>query len=200
MSSSTDLTRPEAGSQALPGLRMPELKTVEATHASARAQGYAVGWAQGRREAEAAVRAETEQLFTATAASEARREAEHAAAVAALREAAVAAGRAMAEACHRVDDQASILALELTRELVGTLGVDPVHLLDRVIGLLPQHEVVSVHLNPAVAVIAGDLRDQGIAVVADPTLGVGDAIAHTADHVVDLRVAEAVARLAEVLR
>ena len=195
MSSSTDLVRPEA----LPTMRTPELRTVEATHESARAAGYAVGWAQGRREAAEAVQAESAQLVAATAAAEARREAEHAAALVALREATTLAHDALVETCRRVDDQASVMALELTRELVGTFGVDPLHLLDRVIGLLPSHPVVSVRLNPAVAVIAGDLRDQGITVVADPTLGVGDAVAHTEDHVVDLRVDEAVARLAEVL-
>lgn len=193
MSSSTDLNRPDV-------LRMPELRTVEATHDSARAQGYAVGWAQGRRDAAAAVRAEAEQQAAAVAATEARREAEHAAAVAALHEAAAQAHRALAETCRRVDEQASVMALELTRELVGAVGADPVHLLDRVIGLLPHHAVVSVRLNPAIAAVAGELADHGITVVADPSLALGDAVAHAEDHVVDLRVDETIARLAEVLR
>ena len=62
MSSSTDVVRPAGlpATTALAGLRLPELGTVETTHDAARAQGYAVGWAQGRREAEAAVRAEVE--------------------------------------------------------------------------------------------------------------------------------------------
>lgn len=196
MSSSTDLARPEA----FAGIRMPELRTVEATHETARAQGYAVGWAQGRREAEASVRAESEQLAAAAAAAEARRDAEHAAAVAALREAAVAAHRALAEVCRRVDDQAAGMALELTRELVGAAAADPTHVLDRVLGLLPLHAVVQVRLHPAVAAVAGQLGDLGIAVVADPTLGPSDAVALADDHVVDLRVDEAVSRLAEVLR
>lgn len=195
MSSSTDLARPETAV----GIRMPELRTVEETRESARAQGYAVGWAQGRREAEASVRAESEQLAAAAAAAEARREGEHAAAVAALREAAVAAHVALAEVCRRVDDQAAGMALELTRALVGAAAADPSHVLDRVLGLLPQHAVVQVRLHPAVAAVAGQLGDLGIAVVADPALGPSDAVALADDHVVDLRVDEAVARLAEVL-
>jgi flagellar assembly protein FliH len=196
MSSSTDLARPDV----LPGLRMPELRTVEATHVSARAQGYAVGWAQGRREAADSAQAETDRLVAATAAAEARREGEHAAAVAALREAAALAHDALAEACRRVDSQASVMALELTRELVGAAAADPTHLLDRVVGLLPLHAIVSVRLHPAVAAVAGDLAEHGIVVVPDPTLALGDAIAHAEDHVVDLRVDEAMTRLAEVLR
>ncbi|CAM3762321.1 FliH/SctL family protein [Nocardioides zeicaulis] len=196
MSSSTDLARPDA----FAGIRMPELRPVEATHESARAQGYAVGWAQGRREAEASVRAQSEQLAAEAVASEARREAEHAAALAALHAAAAAARQALAETCRRVDEQAAGMALELTRALVGAAAADAAHVLDRVLGLLPQHAVVQVRLHPVVAAEAGSLGELGIAVVADPTLGLADAVALADDHVVDLRVDEAVTRLAEVLR
>ena len=193
MSSSTEVVRP------LAGLRLPELRAVETTRETARAQGYAVGWAQGRREAEAAVRAEVDELARTTAVREAQRDAEHAAALAALRQAAGAAQELLAAACHRVDEQAAALALELTRTLLGALEPDPAHVLARVTGLLPEHAVGSVRLHPEVAVLAGDLTDLGILVVADPSLGRADAVAQADDHVVDLRVDEALARVAEVL-
>lgn len=201
MSSSTDLARPDlARPDLLPGLRMPELRTVETTHASAQAQGYAVGWAQGRREAEAAALAASAELAAAGAIREAQRDAELAAAVAALHDATRAAHDLLAVACTRVDEQAGALALELTRTLVGAVQPDPAHTLEKVLGLLPEHAVASVRLHPDVAALAGDLRDRGVLVVADPTLGRADAVAQADDHVVDLRVDEALARLGEVLR
>ncbi|WP_374454276.1 hypothetical protein [Nocardioides sp.] len=194
MSSSTEV-RPLVPT----GLRLPDLRTVEDTHDTARAQGYAVGWAQGRREAEAAVRAEVDDLTRATAAREAQRDADLAAALTALHAAADAAHELLAAACRRVDEQAGALALELTRTLVGAVEPDPAHLLDRVLGLLPEHPVASVRLHPEVAAVAGDLTDHGIRVVADPSLGLADAVAQADDHVVDLRVDVALSRLGEVL-
>jgi len=172
MSSSTDVLRP----------RLPELQTLEATHDTARAQGYAVGWAQGRRDAEAAARAESAERASSSDS---------------------AAHELLAAACVRVDEQAGALALELTRALVGATldaaGSDPAHVLDRVAGLLPGHAVASVRLHPSVAAVAGDLTGLGVQVLADPTLGPADAVAQADDHVVDLRVDEALARLAKVL-
>lgn len=181
-------------------LRMPELRSVEATHASAQAQGYAVGWAQGRREAAAAALAESAELARTGTLRELERDAELTAAVAALREATHAVHDLLSIACTRVDEQAGALALELTRTLVGAVEPDPAHILAKVLGLLPEHAVASVRLHPDVAAVAGDLRDIGVVVVADPSLGRADAVAQADDHVVDLRVDEALARLGEVLR
>ncbi|GAA1436043.1 hypothetical protein GCM10009641_33790 [Mycobacterium cookii] len=199
MSSSTDLL-PVPEVPELAGLRLPQLRPVEPTRAAARAQGYAVGWAEGRRAAEAAVQAEAEELRRAAAADAERRDADNAAAVAALREAAAGARAVLAEACRRVDEQAAVLALELTRTLLGDVVPDPAAVVGRVVGLLPEHPVATVRLHPDVAAVAGDLRDLGVVVVADPTLGPADALAHAGDHAVDLRVDQALARLAEVLR
>lgn len=201
MSSSTE-ARPVPEAAVLPPvapLRMPDLRSVETTREAARAQGYAVGWAQGRREAEASARSAAEDLAADAAARESRRDAEHTAAVAALHETARAAHDLLAAACRRVDDQAAALALELTRTLVGAAHPDPAHVLERVVGLVPEHPVVSVRLHPDVAALAGDLRELSIAVVEDPALGRADAVVHADDHVVDLRVDEALARLSRVL-
>lgn len=167
--------------------------------AAARAQGYAVGWAEGRRDAEAGIRAEQQREAERQSAAEATRRTEHAAALRALREAAERLGAALTEVCGRVDEQAGRLALELTRELVGRAPADGEHVLDRVRGLLPDHPVVRVRLHPEVAAGAGDLREHGVAVVADLTLAPGDALVEADDHVLDLRTSDALARLAEVL-
>ena len=166
---------------------------------AARAQGYAVGWAEGRRDAEAGLRAERQLEAERQAAADATRRTEHAAAVRALCDAAERLGVALTEVCGRVDAQAARLALDLTRELVGRAPTDGDHVLDRVRALLPDHPVVRVRMHPDVAAAAGDLRDRGVAVVADLTLGHSDALVEADDHVLDLRVAEALDRLAEVL-
>ena len=189
-----------SSTEALSVLRMPELRSVETTRAAAQAQGYAVGWAQGRREVEAAALAESAELARASALREAQRDAELEASVTALHEATHAVHDLLSAACARVDEQAGALALELTRTLVGAVEPDPAHVLQKVLGLLPEHPVASVRLHPDVAAVAGDLRDRGVVVVADPSLGRSDAVAQSDDHVVDLRVDEALARLGEVLR
>lgn len=206
MSSSTevrpvlpDLAAP-ARSTGVTGLRMPELGAVEATRDAARAQGYATGWAEGRREAETSAREDAERLAADHVRREAVRDTEVAAAVTALRAAADALHRTVAATCVRVDEQASALALELTRTLTGRVEPDPAHVVARVVGLLPEHPLVSVRLHPDVAALSGDLAAHGVAVVPDPTLRPADAVAHADDHVVDLRVDEALARLEEALR
>ena len=223
MTSSTDLVLRHGASGDVAGLRMPELRPGtwarlerddtggdEATdllldrltgtaRASARAQGYAVGWSEGRRDAEAAVLQELESSRRAAAAREEERSARHAAAVAALDAAAQQLREQVEATCARVDDQASYLALELVRELVGAVTPDPAHVVGRVLGLLPDRPVVSVRLHPDVAAAAGDLRDRGVTVVGDPAMERADAVVQGDDHAVDLRVGEALARLQEVL-
>lgn len=226
MSSSTETPRLLRGvsSEHATGLRMPELSgsgwsrfgddaamgdevterllehLAESTRGAARAQGYAVGWAEGRREAEAAAATEAEQLALREADVAERREAEHAAAVAALREAAALLEQQVTHVCHRVDEQATGLALELTRELVGGALPDAgAHTVRRVLGVLPDHPVVRVRLSPSVAAEAGELRTHGVTVVPDPALGPADAVVEADDHVVDLRVGRALDRLREVL-
>ena len=168
--------------------------------ASARAQGYAVGWAEGRRDAEAAALEEADAQARAAAAAEEQRAAEHAAALTALHDAASELREQVAATCRRVDQQASGLALELLRELVGALTPDPAQVVARVTGLLPEGPVCSVRLHPDVAATADDLRDLGVVVVADPALDRADAVVQGEDHLVDLRVGEALDRLQEVLR
>jgi flagellar assembly protein FliH len=189
----------EATEAALGGL-------AERTQRAARAQGYAVGWAEGRREAltraaEAAARTE-EQVQD----QEQRRAREHAAAVTGLARAAAALEVATVEVSARVADQATGLALELTRSLVGhelAVAAEPgAGVVSRVLAVLPGDPTTLVRLHPDTAGTdaARLLDERGVRLVVDPTLAHADAVVETDTAAIDLRVSTALARLAEVLR
>ena len=174
----------------------------ESTRAAARSQGYAVGWAQGRREATESARlaaAEAEQRHVT---EEARREAEHRTVVAALEATTAELTRALAAVCEHVEEQATSLALDLTRELVGHEvthgGAAGQHVVRRALALMPERSVARLRLHPDVAATVTG-TGEAVSVVADPTLGLGDAVVETDEQVVDLRVATALDRLREVL-
>jgi flagellar assembly protein FliH len=177
----------------------------ESTRAAARSQGYAVGWAQGRREADETARLAAEQTAREHAAAEARREAEHRAAVSALEQAATRLDRTLAGLTAEVEAQASTLAFELTRALVGrelAVATDPgADTVRRVLAELPGRAGVRVRLHPDVAESAAtaDLTDRGVVVVPDHTLEPADAVVEAEGHVLDLRVESALDRLREVL-
>jgi flagellar assembly protein FliH len=177
----------------------------ETTRAAARAQGYSTGWAEGRREAAAEAAAQRAELELLHREAEARREAEHQQAVAALVRAAGLLQQQVAAASAEVEDHALELARELTEALVAhelASAADPVaDVVRRALAVLPQGLPVTVRLSPAVA---GDpalqaLRDQGITVVADPSLERHDALVESTEEAVDLRVSAALARVREVL-
>lgn len=194
------------GDQAVLGDRVTEhtlAGLAEATRSNARAQGYAVGWAEGRR----AARAEAAQAARATLerqqAEEQRREREHRAAVAALELAATRLHDEVASVCARVEDTAAGLARQLTELLVGhELTVEGgAAVVARALALAPREPVVAVRLNPAVAegAPAADLRARGVQVVADPTLLPGDTVVETDHGAVDGRLGTALDRIREVL-
>lgn len=174
----------------------------ESTRVAAGSQGYAVGWAEGQRAARAAAEAEADQWRAVQQQTAARQAAEHAAAIAALTEAAQQLRTAVVEICATVEDQASQLAWVLTEELVGHEisgpGVDVVR---RVLALAPTEDVVRVRLHPAdLGASAAALADAGLVAVPDPALDRGDALVETHDHVLDLRFEPALARVREALR
>lgn len=178
----------------------------ERARRAARAQGYAVGWAEGRREARA--RAEEDAAAAAELArrAEEQREAEHRAVVEALTLAADELRAAIGEACARIGDQATELALAVTEELVGRelrTSTDPgADVVRRALAAVPDGGAPQVRLHPSVAAspALADLTDRGVVVVPDPGLEPHDAVVETDDTVVDLRVATALERLREVLR
>lgn len=213
---------PEVGLAALPELRVGQWTRLgggsvlgdavtesvlgglaERTRAAARAQGYAVGWAEGRREAARQADAKAQLLGEQHAADEARRDAEHRAAVQALGQAAADVRALLGELAAAVEEQATDLAWALTEAIVG-LEVESLTAADvvrRVLRVLPAAPVGTVRLHPDVAAStdAAELRDLGLEVVADPALGQADALVDAAGAVTDLRIAAALQRVREVL-
>ncbi|MCR1786368.1 flagellar assembly protein FliH [Nocardioides carbamazepini] len=171
---------------------------------AARAQGYAVGWAEGRRAAAAQAAEEESRRAAADAAAQARREAEHRAALDALGRAAEQVRGLLDDLARAVEDQATDLAWSLTTTLIGTqvARLGPQDVVARVLQVLPPAPVGRVRLHPATAgsTAAQELVARGLEVVPDPALGSADALVEGVDgSVVDLRIREAMARVREVL-
>lgn len=209
----TELPVPELRSGTWTRLGSPELlgdavteqalgSLAEATRSAARAQGYAAGWAEGRRESAREEQRRAEEEARAAAAQEARREAEHRAALSSLQTAAAGLEAAVAQVCARIEEQASRLAVELVRELLGhelRLETDA-DAIARVLEVLPDGPAAQVRLHPAQSAAAtAELRARGARVVPDPTLSLGDAVVEATDHVVELRLDDALTRLAVAL-
>lgn len=179
----------------------------DTVRAAAQAQGYATGWAEGRRKAEAEARVAAAEAAAAATAAEQRRETEHRAAVAAWELAAQRLHDAVDQARSSILERGTELAFEVVRELLGQELHDEaaaaVTAISRALAAVSGTEgVVAVHLPPAAvdAPAARSLRELGLRLVADSTLGPADAIVEAADHVVDLRVSSALGRVGEVLR
>lgn len=171
---------------------------------AARAQGYAVGWAEGRRTAAEEAAEDADRRATIHAANEARRDAEHAAAMEALAVAAEGVRSVLDGLAARIEDQATGLALAVVTELVGHAAATatPAEVVARVLRVLPSAPVGRVRLHPSVvsSEAAAELADRGLLLVADAGLGPADAMVETdAGTVTDLRIDEAMARLREVL-
>jgi flagellar assembly protein FliH len=178
----------------------------ERTQRAARAQGYAVGWAEGRQEALSRA--------AETAAASARqidhheqvRAAEHREAVVGLARAAEALDAAATQVSARIAEQATALALELTRELVGhelAVATEPgAGVITRVVAVLPDDPTTQVRLHPDTAgsAAAQVLAGYGVRVVTDPDLSRHDAVVETDTTAIDLRVDTALTRLADALR
>ncbi len=177
----------------------------ESTRSAARSQGYTVGWAEGRREAAVEAAALAAVVEEQRHLAEERRDVEHRAAVAALTAAAAELQHTLADVSVRVEDQALLLARELTETLVmhelrlsPDLGEDVVR---RALAVLPSGLPVTLRLHPTVcdAAAVHGLDQQGVSVVPDASLHPGDAVIEADDHVVDLCIGTALARLREVL-
>lgn len=176
----------------------------ERTRSAAQAQGYAVGWAEGRRAAaEQAAREEAERAAR-HAAAEARRVAEHREAVDALGRAAEQVRGLLDGLATAIEEQASDLAFALTAEVLGARAGSATgpEVVARVLQVLPAVPVGRVRLHPSLA--ADDavraLTGRGLEVVADAGLSRADALVESPDgSVTDLRVGEAMERVREVL-
>ena len=175
---------------------------VEAREA-ATAQGYAVGWAEGRREAAAQAAQESAVRRAEADEAQARRDAEHADALAALAAAADEVRGVLADLASRLEDQGTELAWAVVEELLAHQvevegGADVVR---RVLRVLPASPVATVRLHPDVAAgaAADALVAHGLTVRADPGLGPADALVEHDGSVVDLRIDAARERIRAAL-
>ena len=174
------------------------------TRAAARTQGYATGWAEGRRAAEEQARVAEAEAAERRRRDDEHREAEHRAAVQSLLRAAAALEESTAATCARVETHAVRLAAQLTEALVGhelsvaeTPGLGAVR---RALALVPGEPVTRIRVSPAEASTLELAELAGAAVVVpDASLARGDALVETATAVVDARVSTAVQRVLEVL-
>jgi len=168
------------------------------------AAGYAAGWAQGA--AAAAERAQT--ALDAEMARLREEEARHRASVqlalaAVLRAATDLEGRD-APALAELTDALARTGLELATAVVGAevrTGAGARAALLRALAPCPPTGSVSVHLHPADLVEvrrAGEVP-AGVELVADPSLGRGDALAQHPGGSVDARLGQALERAADVL-
>jgi flagellar assembly protein FliH len=172
--------------------------------AAARAQGYATGWAEGRRAADEQAQAAELTAVEVRRLEDERRESEHRAAVQALLDAAAKLDESVAETCARVETHAVRLAAQLTEALVGhelAVAKNPgLGAVRRALALLPGEPVTRIRVAPEEAADPGLAELAGtVVVVADATLGRGDALVETEVAVVDARVSTALHRVLEVL-
>jgi flagellar assembly protein FliH len=178
---------------------------VEDARTAARSQGYAVGWAQGRREAadEAALTARSHEMRLAE--DRKRYAARQQAALDALQRAAEGLARATEEAQALVRAQALDLARELTETMVGhELRSTPDNAADvvaRVLSTSPADRPYVVRLHPDVAdsSAVSMLSESGVRVVPEPGLAPADAVVEVDGQVLDLRLRSALDRVREVL-
>lgn len=182
--------------------------TTEAIRTAARAEGYAVGWAQGRRAADEA--AAREAVTAADERAEATRRA--AGEVAAALQALDAATAALeARAVVPASDLAAAVAasaFELAQALLGrelALAADPgLDAIVRALVLLPAGRPVIARLHPEDASVTSTGLDSAalgreVVVVADPIVERGGAIVECDASRVDAQLGPALERLREVL-
>ena len=188
-------------------LAFPELESRRSEELSerARVQGHAAGYAAGRREAvaaldrdRAALRAEAERALAAEA-RELRDAAE------ALRRAAGALSARASAALAATEEQLLAAAVELASLILGRELEDregsALAAVRRAIDGADGAPVLAVRMNPQdVALLAAREEDvPGVALLADPGLERGDAVAELEDGIVAAGVAGALRRVRAVL-
>lgn len=177
----------------------------EQTRSAARAQGYAAGWAEGRRAFAAQVATAEAELVARTAAEQDRARAEHRAATKALANAVEAAEAEVRRTRDRLAEQAVTLALEIAEAVIGRelqVATDPGgDALRRALTSLPLDVPVTVRLHPAdrAQLDPAVLGDRPVHLVDDPSLRRGDTVVETDQQVVDATIEAAVARVRQVL-
>jgi flagellar assembly protein FliH len=185
---------------------LDELAT--AARQDARAEGYAVGWAQGRRAAEEAAQREAAIAAAERAEFAARSQASLVSALRALTAAADALeGRAVAPAAEL---SAAVVAtsFELAQALIGrelTLATEPgIDAIRRALPLAPENRPVTARLHPDDASAARSALPTAnlgreVLIVADPSIEPGGAVVDCDATRVDAQLGPALDRVREVL-
>jgi flagellar assembly protein FliH len=174
----------------------------------ARAEGYARGWAEGRRAAEAQASVEAHAAATDRAAEAAHAAASLNAALSALATAASALeARAVAPAAE-LTDAVVTGAFELATALLGrelTLAAEPgLDAIRRALVLVPENRPVCARLNPDDASVtraglASAELGREVLIVADPSVEPGGAVVDCDATRVDAQLGTALERVREVL-
>jgi len=173
----------------------------------ARGAGHAVGFAAGRREAAQLAAVEAERVAAERAVADAARAAEHAAALAVLERAAAAAAARTAPVLAELEQRLHAAALELAQAVLGHELRDGEHSARAALARVRQHpqqvgpQTVRMHPRDLAALDAvGVTADvDGLTLVADATLGLGDAVSEHPDGYLDARLATALDRVRAAL-
>ena len=178
----------------------------ERSRQAARAQGYAMGWAEGRRAGEARARRQADQDDERRDQAESRRRHEHEQAVQALDAAAREMRGRLDEACAAVETHVVEVALQIAEAVVGrelATSADPGgDAVRRILRLLPPEVTtftLRLHPDDQALLDPGLLGGHTVTVVPDPAVDRGSAVAETDTRVVDASVAAALDRVRQVL-
>lgn len=178
--------------------------------AMGRAEGFTIGYRDGRMKAEADARVEAEQTARLILAREAEREEELASVLHLLRQAVDAYERMAASAYVEAGVGFGPAAYSLATSLVGhELSVTPDHLMDsirRIASVAPRGSSVILHVCPSDAPLIVERAEliesilgRDTEMVTDPSLMPGDIVADSGASRIDARLSTAMARVAEVL-
>ncbi|MFL4473879.1 FliH/SctL family protein [Paeniglutamicibacter sp. MACA_103] len=173
---------------------------------TSQAHGYATGYAQGIRAAEAWARTQREDQARVAAEADAARAAEHAEAVRALGAAAAALHARTVPVLEAASTVLVESALLLAEKIVGRelsndrFGAKAA--LDRALNGIDEATVRQIRMNPQdIALLELEtVPGTGIALVADPVLARGDALTAFDEGFLDARISTALERASAALR
>jgi flagellar assembly protein FliH len=205
-----------AGPMAVPGARGWQAVTaddlVEEVRETARAEGYAAGWAQGRKVAAAEAAQHSAAERARAEAAEIERDQRLRETVASLARAATEVEQRVIPSLDQISDVVLAAALVLAEAVVGrelTLSAEPgLDALRRSLDLTPRQRPVVVRMNPDdLASITGvpqagapvDIDGRSVTLVPDPSITRGGSVADCDATEVDARIESALGRAREAM-
>ncbi|HET7388221.1 MAG TPA: FliH/SctL family protein [Nocardioidaceae bacterium] len=172
---------------------------------AARAQGYAAGWAEGTRRAQATITAAEDERAAATEQERVRAAEEQGSALSALTHAVDGCGEAARAAYDDITGGAVDLGLRVAEAVLGrelAIATDPgADALRRALAEIGPDVPVTVRMHPDDRALLDPaaLEARPAAFVDDPSLQRGDAVVETDTQVVDATIAAALERVRQVL-